>query len=140
MGRLGTTAVTMVLGSALLAMTGCGGSPRESASAPPPGSPARTVLDTYLRALVKGDCATAHAAAARAFSARRGELCGHVVVSAFSVREDPATPGPDEVTYATVLTTNGSSDGTIAPGKTDWFYQLQRQGGEWRIVNGGTGP
>lgn len=138
MGRLGTTAVTLVLGSALLAMTGCGASPPDRASAP--GSPARAVLETYLRALVKGDCATAHAAAAPTFSAHRGELCGHVVVSAFSVREDPATPGPNDVIYATVLTTNGSSDGTIARGETDWFYQLERQGGEWRIVSGGTGP
>jgi hypothetical protein len=98
------------------------------------------VLDTYLHALVKGDCAAAHASAAPTFSAHRGELCGHVVVSAFSVREDPATPGPNEVIYATVLTTNGSSDGTIERGDTDWFYRVERQGGEWRVASAGTGP
>lgn len=138
MRRFAATAAAVA--SAILALTGCGASSRDTASAPPAGASASVVLDTYLRALVAGDCATAHAAAASTFSADQGDLCGDVDVSAFSVREGPATPGPDEVIYATVLTTNGSSDGTIARGKTDWFYQLERQGGEWRVASGGTGP
>ncbi|KGN31193.1 hypothetical protein N802_04650 [Knoellia sinensis KCTC 19936] len=98
------------------------------------------MLDTYLRALVAGECAIARAAAAPAFSSENGDLCGDVEVSAFSVREDAATPGPDEVVYSTILTTDGSSDGTIARGETLWFYQLEHRGGEWRVVSGGSGP
>lgn len=98
------------------------------------------VLDSYLRALVAGDCATAHAAAAPDFANEPAELCGEVRVSAFSVRGNPATPGPNEVVYMTILTTNGSSDGTIARGEIDWFYGLEREDGEWRLVSGGSGP
>ena len=136
MERLVVTATTMAVAGALVALAGCGVS-RDSASAPPRGASALVVLDTYLRALKAGDCATAHAASAPTFE--HGELCGDVDVSAFSVRADTATPGPNEVVYWTILTTNGSSDGTIVRGQTDWFYRLERQGGEWR-VSGGSGP
>ena len=98
------------------------------------------MLDTYLRALVAGDCTTAHAAATPTFATDPSELCGEVRVSAFSVREDPASPSPNEVVFMTTLTTNGSSDGTIARGETDWFYGLEREGGQWRLASGGSGP
>jgi hypothetical protein len=134
------TATTIVVGIALVALTGCATLARDSASPPPPGAAASDVLDTYLRALVAGDCATAHAAATSTFATDPSELCGEVRVSAFHVRENPATPGPNEVVYMTTLTTNGSSDGAIARGETDWFYGLEREGGQWRLVSGGSGP
>ncbi len=109
-------------------------------SLPPAGAPASVVLDTYLRALVAGDCTTAHALAASSFSWGHGELCGDVEVSAFSTPEGPARPGRDTAAYATELTTGGSKDGTIAAGRTTWFYQLERQGRQWRLVSGGSGP
>ncbi|MFW5469761.1 hypothetical protein ACOCJ4_06920 [Knoellia sp. CPCC 206435] len=138
MGRLVMTATTMLVGITLHALTGCAA--RDSASPPLPGAAASDVLDTYLRAFVAGDCATAHAAATPTLAADPSELCGEVKVSAFSVREDPATPSPNKVVYMTTLTTNGSSDGTIARGETVWFYGLQREGGQWRVVSGGSGP
>ena len=140
MGRLVMKATTMVVGIALFALTGCAAPSRDSASPPPPGAAASDVLDSYLRALVAGDCATAHAAATSTFATDPSELCGEVRVTTFSVRENPATPGPNEVVYMTTLTTNGSSDGTIARGKTDWFYGLERKGGQWRLASGGSGP
>ena len=98
------------------------------------------MLETYLRALVAGDCTTAHAAATSSFAIDPAELCGKVRVSSFSVNEGPATPAPNEAIYMTTLTTNGSSDGSIARGETDWFYKLEPEGGEWRLISGGSGP
>ena len=120
--------------------TGCATASRESASPPPQGASPSVVLDTYLRALVAGDCATARAAVTSAFATHPAQLCGEVRVSAFSVREDPATPGPNEVIYMTTLTTHGSGDGSITRGDTEWFYGLEREGGEWRLASGGSGP
>ena len=130
----------VVNGVALLAMSACAATPSGGASLPSAGASASTVLDTYLRALVASDCTTAHALATSTFAPGNGELCGDVKVSSFSVSGDPATPGPDEVTYATVLTTDGSSDGTIARGKTTWFYDLKRHNGAWKLIGGGSGP
>lgn len=127
-------------GVAVLALAGCGDASSTSVSLPPKGASASVVLDTYLRALVAGDCTTAHALAAPSFSVGNGELCGDVKVSAFTVHSRPATPGPGEAVYSSVLTTGGSSDGSIAPGRTTWFYDLDRQDGEWKLVAGGSGP
>jgi hypothetical protein len=140
MRRIVMTTAQMVVCGAVLALTGCAAGSRDSASPPPPGATPSAVLATYLRALVAGDCATAHAAGTSSFAADPAELCGEVRISAFSVREDPAAPGPNEVVHMTTLTTNGSSDGTIARGETAWFYRLEREGGEWRLVSGGSGP
>lgn len=129
----------ILCGFSLIALTACGGNSSGTASLPPAGASASVVLDTYLRALVAGDCTTAHALA-KSTSIGTGELCDDVKVSAYSLSDDPATPGPNEAVYASVLTTKGSSDGTITPGKTTWFYDLKRQDGEWRIVGGGSGP
>lgn len=98
------------------------------------------MLDAYLRALVADDCKTAHALASTAFAHGNGELCGDVNVSSFSVSNGPANPSPDEVIYSSVLTTDGSRDGTIPGGKTTWFYDLKREGGVWRLAGGGSGP
>ena len=136
--RLGAPAV---IGSvALLALMGCAARSSGSVSIPQPGAPASVVLNTYLHALLDRDCATAHRLATSSFSIGNGELCGEVDVSAFSLTGKPATPGPNEVVFAAVLTTAGSSDGTIARGKTTWFYDLERHDGEWRLTGGGSGP
>ncbi|WP_157598381.1 hypothetical protein [Phycicoccus sp. Root101] len=98
------------------------------------------MLDTYLRALVAGDCDTAHSLAAATFTSGNGELCGDVKVSSFSLRGEPATAGPDDVEYGSVLVTDGSGDGSIPRGDVTWFYELERQGGAWKLVGGGSGP
>ena len=98
------------------------------------------MLDAYLRDLVAGDCAAARELATSSFSVGNGELCGDVEVSAYRVTSPPATPSADEATFAVDLTTDGSRDGSIAAGTTPWFYALEQQGGEWRLVGGGTGP
>ena len=136
--RSGAPAV--VGGVAMVALAACTGTSSGSVSLPPTGASASVVLNTYLRALVAGDCTTARALATSTFRTGNGELCGDVKVSAFSLSGDPAAPGPNEVVYGSVLTTEGSSDGTIAPGKTTWFYDLKRQGGAWKLVGGGSGP
>jgi len=133
-------ASAVVGGIALLALAGCAGTPTVSAPLPPAGASASVVLDAYLHALVAGDCTSAHALAAPTFKTGNGELCGDVTVSSFSVSGDPATPGRDEVVYASVLTTGGSRDGSISRGRTTWFYDLKRQDGAWKLVGGGSGP
>ncbi len=124
----------------LLSLAGCSKTSSETASPPSASAAASAVLESYLQALVAGDCTAARAVAASTFRKGDGDLCGSVDVKAYSVNEAPASPGPDEVVYGTVLTTSGSSDGTIAPGKTTWFYDLKRQDGQWRLTGGGSGP
>lgn len=137
--RLGRSIV--LSGASVLALAACGGTPSsEVVSLPPADASASVVLDTYLHALVAGDCATAHALATPTFVVGNGELCGDVEVSGFSLSGHPATPSADEVVYASVLTTGGSSDGTVEPGRTTWFYDLERRDGEWKLVGGGSGP
>jgi len=126
-------------GVALLVLSGCA-APTSHVSLPGADAPAAAVMDTYLRALVAGDCSTAHALATPTFTSGNGELCGDVGVSSFSLNAVPATPGLDEVVYATELITEGSSDGTIPRGRTAWFYDLERHDGAWRLVGGGSGP
>ena len=110
-------------------------------SLPPAGASAAVVIDTYLRALVAGDCTTAHALARSTFKPGSGELCGQVKVSSFTLNPAPATPAHDEVIYAAVLAVReGSSDGTIPRGTVTWFFDLKRQNGAWRLVSGGSGP
>lgn len=129
----------MVGGVVLLALVGGAGTPSARVSPPPVGASAGVVLDTYLRALVAGDCTTAHALTTSTFTGN-GELCGVVNVSSFSVNGKPATPGPDEVVYGSNLVTAGSKDGTISRGNLTWFYDLKRQDGSWKLVGGGSGP
>jgi hypothetical protein len=127
-------------GVLLLVLAGCGNTPSERVALPPKGAPASLVLETYLHALEAGDCSSAHALAATTFTASNGDLCGAVDLKDFVVHDPPAQVGPDEVEYATELTTGGSHDGSVASGRTTWFYSLKRQDGQWKLASGGSGP
>lgn len=132
-----TLSVLSLLSAATL-LVGCEDTP----SVPPPQADAShaVVLETYLRALLAEDCVTAQALGTDTFTVGNGELCDAVVVSAFEPIGEPAGPRDGEVTYSTVLTTSGSGDGSIRPGRLTWFYSLAERDGEWRLVGGGSGP
>lgn len=85
------------------------------------------VLDTYLRALVAGDCDTGRKLAAGAFARGHGDLCGGAKVTAYEIDPVPARPSPNDVVFHTYLTTTGSDDGSILPGDQGWFSSLSRQ-------------
>lgn len=128
---------------ALLAVVaGCGSAPEApTPRIPPPAAPPGVVLHAYLDSLLVGDCATARLLATSTFRKGNGELCGALSLSAYRVNPEPATPNANEAVYGTTLTTSGSSDGTVSPGETTWFYDLARQpDGSWRLVGGGSGP
>jgi hypothetical protein len=100
-----------------------------------------SVLNAYLQAFLAGDCPTARRFAAPTFTPSNGELCGAVVVTAIRVHPNGPAGTGGELVYSTTLTTNGSRDGSIDPGDTIWFYDLQRQGdGRWLLTGGGSGP
>lgn len=134
-------ALSLALG---LALSACGSRP--SPSLPPVSAPPEVVLDTYLRALVAGDCATADALAVGTFTAYNGDLCGYLTVTAYRIYgknidglglrlEDVR-----EVVFATMITTRGG-DIALPDGDHTWFYSLDRQpDGSWRLAGGGTGP
>ncbi|PKW27628.1 hypothetical protein [Phycicoccus duodecadis] len=136
-GSRAAWAAALVL--AVPTLTGCGVRGADGAKEPPADAPARVVLDAYLRALEAGDCDAARALSTGAFARGSGDLCGDVRVSSARVTEPAATPAPDHVTYATVLVTEGGDD-TLPGGETTWFYSLERTGGGWRLVGGGSGP
>lgn len=99
------------------------------------------ILDTYLRALVAGDCDTGRKLATDTFRKGNGELCGGTRVTAYRIDPVPARPSPEEIVFSTNLTTSGSDDGSILPGELGWFYSLDHQpNGSWRVVGGGSGP
>ena len=121
----------------VLALAACG----PAVAVPPDSAAPEVVLDTYLRALVAGDCDTGRKLATATFRIGSGELCGSAHVTAYRIETGQAHPSPDEVVYSAILTTTGSDDGSIEPGEILWFYSLDRQpSGSWRIVGGGTGP
>jgi len=108
---------------------------------PPDSASPEVVLDTYLRALVAGDCAIGHKLAVGTFSTSNGDLCGSTQVKAYGILGAPAQPTTDEEVFATTLTTTGTADGTLPAGQITWFYALDRQpNGSWRISGGGSGP
>ena len=98
------------------------------------------MLNSYLGALVAGDCATARALATDDYVDATNELCGsgHVRGTGKHIGQVP-TPRAGEVEFMTTLTfarTDTGNDGTL-----DWFYSLsQDSDGAWRVVGGGTGP
>jgi hypothetical protein len=107
---------------------------------PPASASADVVLDTCLRALVAGDCADGRKLTTATVVKGNGELCGDARVSDYKINPEPGGGGTEEV-YATILTTGGSSDGSIQAGSMTWFYQLVQQAdGSWRIAGGGSGP
>lgn len=108
---------------------------------PPDSASPEVVLDTYLRALVAGDCDTGRKLGADGFGQWSGDLCGQTQVKAYGIFGAPAQPSTNEVVFATTLTTTGTSDGTVRSGQITWFFSLDRQpNGSWRLVGGGSGP
>jgi hypothetical protein len=98
------------------------------------------VLDTYLRALLAGDCDTGGKLATESFSKGNGELCGLTRVTAYRI-DGSVQPSPDEVVFSSRITTTGTDDHSIVPGEMIWFYSLHRQpDGSWRLAGGGSGP
>lgn len=97
-------------------------------------APPQVVVETYLQALVAGDCETVGA-----LSAAGGHgLCGNQRVSRFTRPEAWTTPY-GAVVFATILTTSGG-DGSIPDGDNLWHYWLTQQpDGSWRVTNEGNG-
>jgi hypothetical protein len=99
------------------------------------------VLDTYLRALLAGDCDTGRKVATQSFAKGNGELCGDTHVTRYRIDPGAARPSSDEIVFSTHLITSGTDDGSIESGEMMWFYSLTRQSdGSWRIAGGGSGP
>lgn len=112
----------------------------EAASSSAAGDESLAVLHHYLNALVDNDCALASTWTAESF-ANNGELCGSARVTAFDTPQGPATPADGELGYAVLLTSDGSTDGTVPPGDVLWFYTLRLQDdGRWLITGAGSGP
>ena len=130
----------LILGTGLLALLVAACAP--AVSLPTDSASPEVVLDTYLRALVAGDCSTASKLGVGAFKDRgSGNLCGDTRVSAYGLLGDPARPSSGEQVFATTLTTTGSADGTVPAGEITWFFTLRYQpDGSWRITGGGSGP
>lgn len=123
---------------ALVVMAGC--SAGSKVELPPTSAGPDVVLDTYLRALVAGDCESARQLATATFTVGNGDLCGQTTVSAYEVNPTPAGTGAETV-FSTTLTTSGTGDGSIAAGRLTWFFTLDQQpDGAWRLAGGGTGP
>jgi len=127
-----------------LALSAGGSGP--SPSLPPVSAPPEVVLDSYLRALVNGDCTTAGAFAVGTFTAFNGDLCGSVTVTAYRIEGNNLdgigrrVEDASEVVYATMITTKGGGP-ELPDGNHTWFYSLDRQpDGSWRLAGGGTGP
>jgi hypothetical protein len=109
---------------------------------PPANDSPLEVLTAYLEAYKGGQCgfgrqlwidATPHTG--------DGDLCGQAQLITYRLNPDPATPAADIADFASTLTTNGSRDGSVQPGETIWFFELDRQAdGAWRIRGGGSGP
>jgi len=135
----GNAARWIVLGPTLvaLALAAC----TRAVVLPPDSASPQVVLDTYLRALVAGDCDTGRKLAADGFEQGHGNLCGQTQVQAYGILGAPAQPSTNEVVFATSLITTGTGDSTVPSGRVTWFFSLDRQpNGPWRIVGGGSGP
>lgn len=118
-----------------------GSLPTGEASTLPVSAGPDLVLETYLAALLRGDCSAGPALGLTTFRMGNGELCGATTVTSYRI--DGAAPSPftTEVVFATTLVTTGTEDGSVQPGSLTWFYDLKRQAdGAWRLVGGGSGP
>jgi len=99
----------------------------------------RQVLGAWVRAVEAGDCKTERALSTSTVTPGNGALCGRVEITA--ARADVYQPSlqPSEVTYATGLAMAGGG-ASLPDGEHLWFTTLRQQpGGEWRLVDGGSG-
>ena len=117
------------------AFAGCGG--HATVSIPPTTAPSDVVLDTYLQALVAGDCAAARAM-------ETGQLAGecNTTIRKYAFdhgRSFSPSFAPDSVQFVVSVTVSGVGGGL--DGDHNWFYWLARQpNGPWRVTSAGTGP
>jgi hypothetical protein len=123
----------LLLGAAL---AGCGGA-HTTVSIPARTAASDVVLDSYLQALVAGDCAVARAMEA-------DQLAGECNTSIRRYSFDhnrPFTPSfaPDTAQYVVSVTMSGGGGGL--DGDYNLFYWLARQiNGAWLVTSAGTGP
>lgn len=117
------------------------------ASSPDTGSPdlrgPLAVVTGYLTAARAGNRADAAATywERPRDDGQRGDLCEDGLSdSDVSAHEGLSSCATSDVVAAT-LTTSGSSDEIVAPGRVVWFFQLERQSdGTWRISSGRSSP
>jgi hypothetical protein len=113
----------------------------QTVALPPEQAAPEVVLDSYLRALLAGDCETGRKLVTLSFKRGNGELCGDTRLLAYRIDPRTARPSPDEIVFSTILTTTGTNDRSIEAGEMIWFYSVSRQpNGFWRLVGGGSGP
>ena len=129
---------SLIAGMALVALTACAA----AVALPPASASPQVVLDTYLRALVAGDCSIGRELWSEgAATGVRGDLCGETQVSAYGIGGEPAQPTANELVFVTTLTTTGTRDGSVRAGQITWFFTLRREAnGVWRIWGEGSGP
>jgi hypothetical protein len=93
------------------------------------------VLDSYLQALVAGDCVSARAM-------EGGRLAGqcYTFIRKYSFDHGRSfSLAPDGVEYTVNLTIQGSD--VTHDGDTTWFFWLGRQAsGAWLVTAGASGP
>ena len=119
----------------LVTLAGC-----RMTGAPPSRNDPQAVLKLYLDKIVAGQCLEAQAFTAPTFKFGNGELCGLLRVTNYTISGEPARPNPNEVVFATTLTTAGG-DVSMPDGQHTWFYTLTLQpDAGWWISGGGSGP
>jgi hypothetical protein len=130
------------LGQVLVAVAVSGCSFGPNPYLPPANATPLEVLTAYLEAYKGGRCSWARQLWIDPVpNTGDGDLCGDAQLLSFSVSPEPARPTVDIANFATSLTTSGSRDGSVEPGRMTWFFQLNRQAdGSWRIEGGGSGP
>ena len=132
-GRVRLLAGVLLLGAAL---SGCGGA-HSTVSIPPATAASDVVLDSYLRALVAGDCAAARAM-------ETGQLAGECNTPLHKYEFDHSrhfSPSfaPDTEQFVVAVTVSGEGGGL--DGDHNWFYWLARQpDGAWLVTSAGSGP
>ena len=112
-------------------LAGCG---HASVPMPPDSAAPDVVLDTYLRAQVAGDCATA-----RALSLETAVPCdGSIKAYAFDHSRSFSLPDGSVQFHPTLTVT---IEFGMTAGEHGIYYYLARQpNGVWRVTSGGDGP
>ena len=122
-------------GMALLTcmLVACGG--HASISIPPVTASSDVVLDSYLQALVAGDCVSARAM-------ESGQLAGEcdTTIRKYAFAHDGGfSLSPGSAEYTVTLTTQGRAG--QFDGDNTWFYYLaQEANGAWQVTSCGSGP